>query len=175
MLNKLLLLLVSFVSGRIMKGTLPNPVTLTTDAIKRFALGTAVSIMTLIVFTAGLALTLVDLYDVHRQQQILALSDLAFISLPMLLLPVLAVAGWAIALSVGQRRARQRAEAAAHSSVLAPIIEAVTNMIHTYANEQKVKRYNSEVEQAATPPHKPHPDVPPVRPTYAANDYQAMV
>lgn len=178
MLSRLLLLLFTFVSGRLFKTNLPSDVGQTTgDALKKVVLGLAVYGGLMIVFAAGLALTLVDLYDVYRQQQVIGLTPLALVSVPMFLVPALALVVVAMTMSFRAAKAQREKEAAAHASVLSPIIDALAEIIHGYAAEQKVKRYNAETERPSRDANVTTPfyaqEVPPA-PRYP-NDVQAVM
>lgn len=144
MWNRVLLIMLSLLSSKILTMSKHNLVALTTGRlVTRYLLLAVVAVVGLIVFSAGLGLMLVDVYDTYLQGQQLGLSRLSYVSVPMMAVPTAVFTAWALSYWFAARRYK----AAASASSLGPIIEKVVTMIHEYAAEKNVERYHATNEQ----------------------------
>ncbi|MGE0762429.1 MAG: hypothetical protein AB7N80_04025 [Bdellovibrionales bacterium] len=148
MLNKLLLLLLTFLSTRALQSNGPNPMAqFANKTLQRLAIGVAVGGIGIATFAGGLFLILADLYDVYSQYEILALSRLSAVGFILIALPVFGLAAWSWMVTLRERSEKSKMES---ESILTPIIAALSEIIHEYTAHQKVKRYNDHDEEQAS-------------------------
>lgn len=116
------------------------------EALRKLMFALTVYSFGLIIFIAGLTMTLVDLYMVQRQQLGLGLTELSMISLPMTLLPLFVLVVWSLVewkKSYDRKRQLQWQEA-----IRGLVFASLGAIIHDFITDLKTK----EQSAPTTPP-----------------------